>query len=114
MTLPRAKLLRPQDLDAVSDASSPDVDDRLALRAIVDWIHAFVTRPHEELGRKGPVCPFVPQALERGTLWLAAERIGGRDPGDVVELVDGYRQRLLQSEPTSGDGTRFKAIVVVF
>jgi hypothetical protein len=32
--------------------------DRNALRAVADWIKTFVARPHKDLGRAGPVCPF--------------------------------------------------------
>ena len=40
-------------------------------RTVADWIETFVTRPNKDLGRAGPVCPFVPVAMERKTLWLA-------------------------------------------
>jgi hypothetical protein len=39
-----------------------------ALRTVADWIKTSVVRPNEHLGRAGPVCPFVPCALERKTL----------------------------------------------
>ena len=35
-----------------------------ALQAVADWIKTFVVRPHEDLGRAGTVCPFVPGSLE--------------------------------------------------
>ena len=38
---------------------------------VADWIKTFVTRPHKDLGRARAVCPFVPVAMERKTLWLA-------------------------------------------
>jgi hypothetical protein len=50
--------------------------DRDALRAVADWVTTFIVRPHDELGRPGAVCPFVPGSVERQTLWLAPEQIG--------------------------------------
>jgi hypothetical protein len=73
-----------------------------ALRAVGDWIDAFVAKPHKDLGRAGPVCPFVPGSLERKTLWLASEQIADRSGPAVVELMNGYIRRLLDAQPTDG------------
>ena len=73
-----------------------------------------LTKPHEDLGRAGPVCPFVPGALERKTLWLAPEQIADRDVPAVVELVDGYQRLFLDARPSDGDDAKYKVIVVVF
>jgi hypothetical protein len=85
-----------------------------ALRAVADWIRSFVVRPHRDLGRAGPVCPFVPGALERQTLWLAHEPVADRGVADVVELMNGYKSLFLGTQPTEGDDARSKVIVVVF
>ncbi len=85
-----------------------------ALHAVADWIKSYVVKPHKELGRAGPVCPFVPGALERRTFWLALEQIADRDGPAVVELMDGYRRLFLDTRPTDGDDAKYKVIVVVF
>ena len=40
-------------------------DDTLSAdyATIQEWLSSYVSRPNPELGRKGPVCPFVPPAL---------------------------------------------------
>ena len=88
--------------------------DRNALRAVADWTKTFVAKPHRDLGRAGPVCPFVPVALEHKTLWLAAERSTGRSAQDVIQLIDSYKRLLLASQPVEGDDANNKSIVVVF
>ena len=70
--------------------------------------------PNKDLGRAGPVCPFVPGACERKTLWLAPERIANQSVPDVVELMNDYRRLLLRAQPIEGDDASYKAIVVVF
>ncbi|MGY1792540.1 DUF6875 domain-containing protein [Geodermatophilus sp. SYSU D00525] len=100
-----------EDAGRTSRLAQADLD---ALRAVAQWIRAFVANPHEDLGRPGPVCPFVPGALSRRTLWLAPERIADRDGSRVVELLDGYRGRFLETDPTDGDEVDQKVIVVVF
>jgi hypothetical protein len=108
------KLLLLENLEDASRTSELAESDRDALRAVADWIKTFVARPHKDLGRAGPVCPFVPVALEHKTLWLAAERSAGRNAPDVIQLIDSYKRLLLAAQPVEGDDANYKSIVVVF
>jgi len=109
-----ADLFLLEDLEDVGRTSGLAERDRAALHAVADWIETYVIRPHKELGRDGPVCPFVPGALERRTLWLAPEQIGDRSAPEVIELMDGYKRLFLDTAPTEGDDAEYKVIVVVF
>ena len=80
-----------QDLEDPSRTSRLADSDLNALRTVADWIKTFVASPNKDLGRAGPVCPFVPGALERKTLWLAPEHLSDRSVPDVAELMNGYR-----------------------
>ena len=102
------------DLEDVSRTSELAESDLDALRAVADWIKTFVARPHKDLGRAGPVCPFVPGAWERQTLWLAPEEIADRSVQDVVQLINEYKKLFLHAQPIDGDDANYKAIVVVF
>lgn len=51
-----------QDLDDASQATRLEEGELGALRPVADWITSFVAQPHEDLGREGPVCPFVPRS----------------------------------------------------
>jgi hypothetical protein len=103
-----------EDLEDSSRKRDLADSDLTALRAIADWIKSFVVKPHKDLGRAGPVCPFVPESLERKVLWLAPEQIADRGEPDVVELVSGYKRLFLETQPTGGDDADYKVIVVVF
>jgi hypothetical protein len=103
-----------QDLENVSRAGELAESDLEALRAVAEWIQAFVVKPHKDLGRAGTVCPFVPRSVERKVLWLAPEQIADRDGPDVVELVRGYTRLFRETQPTGGDDADYKVIVVVF
>jgi hypothetical protein len=69
-----------------------------------------------ELGQTGArrAGSVVPGALERKTLWLAPAQIADRDAPAVVELMNGYKSLFLDTQPTDGDDTIYKVIVVVF
>jgi hypothetical protein len=111
---PATKLFLPGDLEDVGRTRELPDSDLGALRAVADWIKTFVVRPHEDLGRAGTVCPFVPRSLERNTLWLAPEQIADRDVPEVVELMNGYKRLLLDTRPIEGDDVIHNIIIVVF
>ncbi len=115
MTTQPSDLFLLEDLEDDGRTSDLAERDRDALRAVAGWIKTFIVRPHDELGRPGPVCPFVPGSVERQTLWLAPEQIGDGGVPHVVELINGYKRRLLDegAGPTDGDGTNDNVIVVV-
>jgi len=100
-----------EDVGRTSELAESDLD---ALQAVADWIKTFVVKPHKDLGRAGPVCPFVPGALERKTLWLAPEQTADQGAPDVVELINGYKSLFLDTQPIDGDDAIYKVIVVVF
>jgi hypothetical protein len=114
MTPQNGDLFVPDDLEDVSRAGKLAESDLRALRAVASWIEAFVAKPHKDLGRAGPVCPFVPRAWDQNTLWLAAERVAGRTLLDIVHLISVYQNRLLDAFPVDGDEAIYKSIVVVF
>ena len=113
MAAQTANLYLLEDLDNASKTRQLANSDLAALRTVADWIKTFVTKLHKDLGRDGPVCPFVPEAMQRKTLWLASEHIAGRSVADVVQVVNGYKTQLLQ-QPFHGEGVNYNSIVVVF
>jgi hypothetical protein len=108
------KLFLLEELDDMNKTRELAQDDLDALRTVADWIKTFVASPHQDLGRAGPVCPFVPGALVRNTLWLALERVAERSAPDVVELIKGYQRLFKDAQPADGDDATYKSFVVVF
>ena len=107
-------LFRLEELEDSGRTNELADSELTALKDVADWINTLVARPHADLGRPGPVCPFIPGALERKTLWLAPEQIADQSVPAVVELMSGYVRRFLEAEPTDGDEVQYKVIVVVF
>src|SRR5262245_36783452 len=109
-----ANLFLLEDLEDVGRTKRLAENDRNALRAVADWITTFVARPHKDLGRAGPVCPFVPVAFEHKALWLAADRSAGQGAAEVIRRIEGYKRLLLAAQPADGDDAIYKSIAVVF
>jgi Domain of unknown function (DUF6875) len=87
-------------------------DPPAALVRVLAWVRDFLAKPHPDLGRNGSVCPFIPRALEHGTVWLALP--SADEGGGIEETIDRYREAFLQLEPTTGDLVAYKTILLVF
>ncbi|NUS91613.1 MAG: hypothetical protein HOQ36_04250 [Nocardia sp.] len=78
------------------------------------WTTEYLCRPHQDLGRHGPVCPYMTHAVNHRFLWAAfldgrrfeVERIAAV----VDDLYDLYPALPPQDSPDSG----FKAVLAVF
>jgi hypothetical protein len=93
-------------------------DDLQALKTIADWTRDFVAQAHPDLGRGGPVCPFVPPAIENNTLWFAVEHINRISAVQVAILMNQYKDLFLSLDPKEEeDGPDLaakKTILVIF
>jgi hypothetical protein len=85
-----------------------------ALYSVVGWAHQYLVKPHSDLGRKGPVCPFAQGSLDRGLLYLA---IYPGEPATVDEVTSAlvrYRDWFLELRPSARDRAQFQSILVLF
>jgi len=88
-----------------------------ALRDIVQWCENFLARPSNLLGRTGNVCPFVPEAMTRGTLKFACIQDSGRGrevPRKVEKIIARLRDRFLAEEEAQGKINIFNSWVMIF
>ncbi len=53
----------------VTNEIGDQLDNRHSLE-IIDWLRNFIAKHDERVGRGGTVCPFIPQALVQGTIWV--------------------------------------------
>lgn len=84
------------------------------LAVTVDWVRTFLTRPHPDVGRSGPVCPFTPTALALDTIWLTEIADRNPDPARLAEVIGKYRDLFSELEPRSGSVAINKTILIVF
>ncbi|UCM91643.1 DUF6875 domain-containing protein [Streptomyces marincola] len=55
---------------------------------VTEWFRTYLMRDHPELGRPGPVCPFVEPAHRAGTIAIEhAEHIDGENPTELRRLI---------------------------
>lgn len=92
------------------DPSLTDVADRL--REVFRWAREYLCRPHHELGRKGPVCPYAQASLDRRTFLLAVHRGEVIDPETLDALLLTYRDWFRELPPVSGPAAQFKTVLL--
>ncbi|MFZ5638009.1 MAG: DUF6875 domain-containing protein [Pseudomonadota bacterium] len=100
-------LRRASEVEAANDPDSP-------LGAIVSWVRRFLARPHPDVGRAGPVCPFTPMALELDTIWMTEIVDAEPDPQRIQDVVEQCRQMFLDAEPREGAMAINKVFMIVF
>lgn len=108
---PSCVLVEQCDLDA--GGPHPLLDGVLdELRGVVRWAREYLCRPHPELGRRGPVCPYAQASLDRGMFFLAVHRGDVVVPGALDEMLLIYRDWFRQLPPTGGPAAQYKTILL--
>jgi prolyl-tRNA editing enzyme YbaK/EbsC (Cys-tRNA(Pro) deacylase) len=105
-----------RDIPALLPLEAPAVDgDRHpALGVIADWARNYLCCPHAELGRNGPVCPFVPGALQKQLLFATVYEDPGIDVEDIKTILLNEMERFIKLDPVSGNEAQFKSLMVMF
>jgi hypothetical protein len=101
------QLRRASEVDADNKPDSP-------LGSTIVWVRKFLARPHPDLGRAGPVCPFTPMALELDTIWMVEVGESTPDPQRIEDVIEQCRQVFVETEPREGPLSINKVIMVVF
>ena len=105
VTLPR--LMRVSEVDRECDPAS-------TLAGILKWLREFISRPHPDLGRAGPICPFVPASLEMDTIWITEITDDNPSIDRISATVNQYRNIFLKTDPQNGRDAINKALLVAF
>ena len=90
---------------------------RTSCCAIVDWCENFLGKPSGLVGRSGNVCPFVPEAMMRGSLKFAVVALtkrGVEAVAEIEEMIDACREHFLNRESVDGKIDIFGSMVLIF
>lgn len=85
------------------------------LPVVLNWLHQYISQPSPQMGRRGPVCPFVPAALDADAVRFSFHYEIDRNPDRIravllTELLE-FRDT---SEPPGSSGTSLASLLVVF
>lgn len=85
------------------------------MATVLGWLNNYVSAPSPHIGRTGPVCPFVPAALNDNAIRFSFYYgISGTDPDEVRSLiVDELREFDRSAAPAGRSGTSLASLLVV-
>ncbi len=93
------------------------LDSEHDLVRIADWCENFLGKPSGLVGRTGNVCPFVPEAMMRGSLKFAVVALtkrGVEAAAEIEETIDACREHFLSRESVDGKIDIFGSMVLIF
>jgi hypothetical protein len=85
-----------------------------ACRKTVQWTRDYLCRPHNLLGREGPVCPFTQPSLTHRLFWLAVMPGAEIDIESASDAVERFRDWFFDLEPKTGSEALLKTILIIF
>ena len=108
----------PPELRWVESAALGERDDDDSaddgLIKMAAFVSDFLANPHPQLGRDGPVCPFIPRALKLGTVFFAPVPLpADATAAEVVRVVKAALPQF-QALPVAPKLEQFKCAVLVF
>ncbi len=110
---PDCRLIEIHDLHA--DPPPPEIaDDLEPLHTIARWAREYLSRPHPELGREGPVCPYAEGSRRKGFFYMSVRRGTGFDAAKIRQTLLDYRDWFEELEPRTGNDSYFKTILILF
>ncbi|WP_051859557.1 DUF6875 domain-containing protein [Streptomyces xanthophaeus] len=73
-----------------------------------EWAARYLCQPHPDLGRSGPVCPYMPTSLALGQFHVASYTSSQGSCSSVLEAVEACRVMLLarSADKAPGHGER--------
>jgi hypothetical protein len=78
------------------------------------WLRNFLAQAHPKLGRNGPVCPFIPKALNLNSIKLKVIRSQNLGHQDIYNIVLNYLNTFWELEPTKKEEAIYKTIILIF
>lgn len=97
------------------DAGLCGAEELEPMRQTVSWMRSFLAKPHANLGRTGPVCPFVPMSLALDTIYMTViPHDASTQPETIEETVGNFRDIFLELEPKDGDDAINKSLMMLF
>ncbi|CAL2065266.1 MULTISPECIES: DUF6875 domain-containing protein [Streptomyces] len=94
-----------------SQASVVDFD--AALESVDSWLTEYISASHPEIGRTGPICPFVSPSRRNRTLEVRLRLVGHTPSPELVEEIARGSLREYELTTWQGRNPMLQAMVVV-
>ncbi|WP_327141433.1 DUF6875 domain-containing protein [Nocardia sp. NBC_01327] len=100
---------------SLGDSGSSCPAARSTVAAFRSWAESFLTQPSEDLGRDGPVCPYVRPSMRRDLLWLAQVPAAEPQPLWLHAIIEDALEVYPELPTGNGNSTSvLRALITVF
>jgi hypothetical protein len=100
---------------SAGQSAVPSAAQRAESERVLAWVHEFLARPHPDLGRKGPICPFVAPTVRMGCLKVdVIEDFDGSSMTELRRIVLSRAAAFLRDSPAQGPHGTFASVVLAF
>ncbi|WP_327229636.1 DUF6875 domain-containing protein [Streptomyces murinus] len=89
------------------------VDFDAALESVDSWLTEYISASHPEIGRTGPICPFVSPSRRNRTLEVRLRLVGHTPSPELVEEIARGSLREYELTTWQGRNPMLQAMVVV-
>jgi Domain of unknown function (DUF6875) len=79
-----------------------------------EWTAAYLTAPHPELGREGPVCPYTAASIRKEMFWVGCVDNPELTAADIESMVAEAVTRFGDLPPTKEPEALLKTILILF
>lgn len=106
-----------EPLGRMRSMSIDEVQEAKIMMEMNCYLREFLAKPHPLVGRKGPVCPFVPGSLRMDAMYVSVIKTGKKTSQAIAKVKACARQfvtRFHELEPQKGRKAAYKAVVLIF
>ena len=79
-----------------------------------EWAMTYLTSPHPELGREGPVCPFTGTSIGKEMFWVGCVDRSDLTTEDIERTTASMVTAFHRLAPIDGPDAVFKTILILF
>ena len=82
---------------------------------VLQWAKEYISQPHPDLGREGPICPFVPPSIKKDLFYVTLHyEVDGSSLDILKYIILSYSDMFLSYFPTNEPDKIYKTIIAVF
>jgi hypothetical protein len=103
-------MLNPRTTNPLNFATPTQIEHSWA---ILQWLETYIASPHGELGREGPICPFVPPALTRDSIYVTFHYEATSET-DIIDILCRYVPIFISYDPVDEPENIYKTLLIAF
>ena len=103
---------RPVDAESL-DRLGCGADDLDAVSITLDWAREFLGVPHADLGRRGPVCPYIQHSFDERLLYVSCRPEVECTSEDLIDAVRASMRQFTELQQTASTSKKHLVSILI-